>query len=201
MGFRAALGARFQAPALRLVVGRRLLGFGLLLLPLVPVLLLAGQQSAFSQAGAGALPSAVQQRNVEEMERMSRDGRDLGSIDISELVKDSIEDDQEAARFLSKGLKESGHTVDLAADGDDGLHLGLTGSFDVLVVDRMLPGRDGLTVIAALRAAGVKTPALSPYLVSFAIWIACSASSARLAVCWRWRCFSISAATPGSTSP
>jgi two-component system OmpR family response regulator len=71
-----------------------------------------------------------------------------------------IEDDQEAARFLSKGLKESGHAVDLTANGDDGLHLGLTGSYDVLVVDRMLPGRDGLTVIAALRASGIKTPAL-----------------------------------------
>lgn len=71
-----------------------------------------------------------------------------------------IEDDQEAARFLSKGLKESGHAVDLAANGDDGLHLGLTGSYDALVVDRMLPGRDGLTLIAALRAADIKTPAL-----------------------------------------
>jgi len=71
-----------------------------------------------------------------------------------------IEDDQEASRFLSKGLKESGHAVDLAATGDDGLHLGLTGSYDALVVDRMLPGRDGLTVIAALRAADIKTPAL-----------------------------------------
>ena len=71
-----------------------------------------------------------------------------------------IEDDQEAAAFLNKGLTESGHVVDHASDGDDGLHLGLTGSYDVMVVDRMLPGRDGISVIATLRAKGIETPAL-----------------------------------------
>jgi two-component system OmpR family response regulator len=71
-----------------------------------------------------------------------------------------IEDDQEAARYIRKGLSESGHVVDLCVDGTDGLHMGLTGDYDALVVDRMLPGRDGLSIIAALRAADVKTPAL-----------------------------------------
>lgn len=71
-----------------------------------------------------------------------------------------IEDDKEAARYIRKGLSESGHVVDVCADGTDGLHMGLTGDYDALVVDRMLPGRDGLSIIAALRAADVKTPAL-----------------------------------------
>ena len=71
-----------------------------------------------------------------------------------------IEDDKEAARYIRKGLAECGHVVDLCADGTDGLHMGLTGDYDALVVDRMLPGRDGLSIIAALRAADVKTPAL-----------------------------------------
>jgi two-component system OmpR family response regulator len=71
-----------------------------------------------------------------------------------------IEDDRAAAAYLAKGLTESGHTVDQAADGDDGLHLGLTGQYDVLIVDRMLPKRDGLTIVRMLRADGSVTPVL-----------------------------------------
>ncbi|MEJ2686725.1 MAG: response regulator transcription factor [Gammaproteobacteria bacterium] len=71
-----------------------------------------------------------------------------------------IEDDREAATYLLKGLTESGHVVDHAADGNDGLHMALSGHYDVLIVDRMLPTRDGLSIIAALRAAGDHTPAL-----------------------------------------
>lgn len=71
-----------------------------------------------------------------------------------------IEDDLEAARYLSKGLSETGHVVDHAADGDTGLHLALTGSYDVLIVDRMLPKRDGLSIIRMLRADNNMTPAL-----------------------------------------
>ena len=48
-----------------------------------------------------------------------------------------IEDDIQAAEYLVKGLQESGHVIDHAANGDDGLHLALTGSYDVIVVDRM----------------------------------------------------------------
>jgi len=72
----------------------------------------------------------------------------------------AIEDDLDAAAYLRKGLEESGCVVDCAADGEDGLHLALTGDHDVLVVDRMLPRRDGLSVIAELRAQGKQTPAL-----------------------------------------
>ena len=71
-----------------------------------------------------------------------------------------IEDDQETATWLIKGLQAKGHVVDHAADGDDGLHLGLTGDYDVLIVDRMLPRRDGLSIIRILRADGNLTPAL-----------------------------------------
>ena len=71
-----------------------------------------------------------------------------------------IEDDREAAAYLVKGLSESGHVVDHAADGDEGLEMALTGSYDALIVDRMLPRRDGLAVIGALRKAGLRTPVL-----------------------------------------
>lgn len=71
-----------------------------------------------------------------------------------------IEDDQEAARYMIKGLKESGHVVDHAADGADGLHLAERGGYDVLVVDRMLPEMDGLTVVQKLREAGNTDPVL-----------------------------------------
>jgi two-component system, OmpR family, response regulator len=71
-----------------------------------------------------------------------------------------IEDDREAASFIEKGLTEAGHTVHLSTDGDSGLHLGETGNYDVMVVDRMLPRRDGLSVISALRKRGIETPVL-----------------------------------------
>lgn len=71
-----------------------------------------------------------------------------------------IEDDQQAAGFLIKGLREEGHIVDHAADGDDGLALAREGVHDVLVVDRILPKRDGLSVIEALRGDDISTPVL-----------------------------------------
>lgn len=71
-----------------------------------------------------------------------------------------IEDDREAAEYLRKAFSEAGHTADLAADGETGLALAEEGQYDVLVVDRMLPRRDGLSVISALRAREVETPAL-----------------------------------------
>lgn len=71
-----------------------------------------------------------------------------------------IEDDRNAAIYLVKGLTENGHVVDHVADGEDGLYMALTGEYDVLVVDRMLPKRDGLSIIRMLRADNKKTPAL-----------------------------------------
>jgi two-component system OmpR family response regulator len=71
-----------------------------------------------------------------------------------------IEDDREAARYLTKGLAESGHVVDHAEDGPRGLVLASSESYDVLVVDRMLPGLDGLAIVEALRKSGGTVPAL-----------------------------------------
>ena len=71
-----------------------------------------------------------------------------------------IEDDRDAADYLVKAFREVGHIAEVANDGEDGLALALNGGFDVLVVDRMLPKRDGLSVIGTLRAKGINTPAL-----------------------------------------
>lgn len=71
-----------------------------------------------------------------------------------------IEDDREAARYLEKALSEMGHLVNVAGDGEVGYTLAENDSYDVLIVDRMLPRRDGLSVIAGLRAQGVETPVL-----------------------------------------
>ncbi len=71
-----------------------------------------------------------------------------------------IEDDREAADYLVKALKESGHVTEVATDGDTGLALARSGTYDVLIVDRMLPKRDGLSVIETLRAEGDRTPVL-----------------------------------------
>jgi two-component system OmpR family response regulator len=71
-----------------------------------------------------------------------------------------IEDDAETAAYLLGGLTEEGHVVTVAADGRKGLMLAATEDFDVLVVDRMLPGLDGLAIVRTLRASGVQTPAL-----------------------------------------
>lgn len=71
-----------------------------------------------------------------------------------------IEDDVEAAAYLRRGLTESGHVVDAAHDGEVGLQLALQNDYDALVVDRMLPRRDGLSLIRMLRADGRATPVL-----------------------------------------
>jgi len=71
-----------------------------------------------------------------------------------------IEDDRDAAEYLAKAFREVGHVADVAADGEDGLAMAQAGPYDVLIVDRMLPKRDGLSIIATLRAEGNETPAL-----------------------------------------
>lgn len=71
-----------------------------------------------------------------------------------------IEDDRATADYLTKGLKEAGHVVDHADNGRDGLFMAASEPYDALVVDRMLPGRDGLSLLEVLRATGNETPAL-----------------------------------------
>ncbi len=71
-----------------------------------------------------------------------------------------IEDDAETAGYLVNGMREEGHVVDQAANGRDGLFLAINGGYDVMIVDRMLPGLDGLGIVKAARAANISTPAL-----------------------------------------
>lgn len=71
-----------------------------------------------------------------------------------------VEDDQATAEFITKGLSEAGYTVDHAADGRDGLFHATGGQYSAIILDRMLPGMDGLSVLSALRAGGVSTPVL-----------------------------------------
>ena len=71
-----------------------------------------------------------------------------------------IEDDKDVASFIRNGLVQAGCNVDHAANGRDGLFLATTESYDALVIDRMLPGIDGLTVIRTLRASSNTTPVL-----------------------------------------
>jgi len=71
-----------------------------------------------------------------------------------------IEDDQTIADFVSRGLKEAGFAVDHAKDGEEGLALALDTSYDVAIVDLMLPKRDGLSIIDELRRRGRSTPVL-----------------------------------------
>jgi two-component system, OmpR family, response regulator len=71
-----------------------------------------------------------------------------------------IEDDHEAAQFLLKGLRESGYTVEHAADGRDGLFRATEGQFDLIITDRMLPHMDGLALVKFLREQGIRAPVL-----------------------------------------
>lgn len=72
----------------------------------------------------------------------------------------SVEDDIQTLNYIRKGLEQAGHTVDIADNGRDGLFLATTEEYDVIVVDRMMPNLDGLTLIKTLRGAGNQTPAI-----------------------------------------
>ena len=71
-----------------------------------------------------------------------------------------LEDDPQTAAYIAKGLRESGHVVDHAPDGESGFQAASAGGYDALIVDRMLPLREGLSVIEELRAKGDSTPVL-----------------------------------------
>ena len=71
-----------------------------------------------------------------------------------------VEDDREAANYLRKAFREAGHICEVAGDGEQGLALALDEEFDVFVIDRMLPKRDGLSLISEIRKRGVSTPVL-----------------------------------------
>jgi len=71
-----------------------------------------------------------------------------------------IEDDAETGFYLRRGLREQGHVVDIATNGRDGLFMATSEAYDILIVDRMLPHLDGLSVVKTARATGLKTPVL-----------------------------------------
>lgn len=71
-----------------------------------------------------------------------------------------VEDEAEVAAYLAKGLKEHGHVVDEAHDGKQGLFLALSEPFDAMIIDRMLPNVDGLSIVRSVRQADIKTPVL-----------------------------------------
>lgn len=71
-----------------------------------------------------------------------------------------IEDDPDTAAYIVKGLEEEGHTIDHTSDGRDGMAQAMAEDYDALVLDRMLPGQEGLYIVKALRAAGRKVPVL-----------------------------------------
>ncbi|MDX1590127.1 MAG: response regulator transcription factor [Oleiphilaceae bacterium] len=71
-----------------------------------------------------------------------------------------IEDDQDVAAYLTKGLRESDYVVDHASDGKEGLMMAASESYDIMIVDRMLPNMDGLNIIKTVRATGNQTPIL-----------------------------------------
>ncbi len=71
-----------------------------------------------------------------------------------------VEDDADTADYILKGLREAGFTAEHVADGRDGLYMASSSDFDAIVMDRMVPGMDGLSVTKAVRAAGVETPIL-----------------------------------------
>src|SRR6185503_10262286 len=71
-----------------------------------------------------------------------------------------VEDDRDAADYIARAFREVGHVADQAADGEEGLELALAREYDVLIVDRMLPKRDGLSLIGELRKKDINAPIL-----------------------------------------
>src|SRR5688572_23044764 len=69
-----------------------------------------------------------------------------------------VEDDAEISAFVSRGLRRAGHTIDCASDGLSGEQMARSGVYDVAILDLMLPGQDGLTLLNSIRAAKLKTP-------------------------------------------
>ncbi len=69
-----------------------------------------------------------------------------------------IEDDEESAKYLLKGLREQGHVADHCVSGRDGLFMATTEHYDAMIIDRMLPEVDGITIVQVLRASDNQTP-------------------------------------------
>jgi two-component system copper resistance phosphate regulon response regulator CusR len=81
----------------------------------------------------------------------------MGKSNMKILI---VEDEKKTAAYLRKGLAENGFVVDVASQGEEGLYIARTGEYDLIILDVMLPERDGWSVIAELRRAGKQTPVL-----------------------------------------
>jgi two-component system OmpR family response regulator len=101
---------------------------------------------------AGRLSPAAARKPVRD--KTTKRGGELGRKILL------VEDDRETASYLAKGLNQEGHSVEIATNGQDGLFRGTDGSFDLIILDRMLPLLDGLSLLRALRAAHIETPVL-----------------------------------------
>ena len=99
----------------------------------------------------------VSRRWQHALYQVSKDQSLNGPLYMKLLV---VEDDATTGTYIARGLREEGHTVDLVAEGREGLIQATSGAYDVLIVDRMLPEIDGLTLVKTLRGAGNLTPVL-----------------------------------------
>src|SRR5665213_3747716 len=92
--------------------------------------------------------------------RSSEPGRGHPSLRYQAMHILIVEDDEVARDYLAKALREAGHTVDVAGNGLEGLHMASSIAVDLAIVDRMLPKMDGLALVQSLRATGRKVPVL-----------------------------------------
>lgn len=100
-------------------------------------------------------------KNLQAHQKLSEDAISAPAIQRQTGMKILlIEDDKNTADFVLKGLKEHGHVADHAANGKDGLFLAASEKYDAMIVDRMLPGLDGLSIMKMLRATGNHVPAI-----------------------------------------
>jgi two-component system copper resistance phosphate regulon response regulator CusR len=112
----------------------------------------------FAKAGRGSIGAAVALRGAPRRARPL--DRIAATHNLTAMKLLVVEDAPKTASFLTKGLSQCGFVVDVAADGDTAVQLGTSVSYDAMVIDVMLPQRDGFAVLADLRGRGVQTPAL-----------------------------------------
>jgi two-component system, OmpR family, response regulator len=115
------------------------------------------------QSRPGALPGVAEEQRTGiaiEPSSAARSAAPTAHASGSPVRILIVEDDADTRAFVSRGLVEAGHVVATAADGRDGLFQATDGRFDVIVIDRMLPGIDGLTLVRMLRTARCPTPIL-----------------------------------------
>src|SRR4029079_3633889 len=104
------------------------------------------------------LPSVSRTEAASSQRRELLDSAPSGGIMGRKILL--VDDDRETAAYLTKGLTQEGHSVEQATNGQDGLFRATDGSFDLIILDRMLPVLDGIAVLKAVRAAQIDTPVL-----------------------------------------